>query len=44
MKNFRKILKGFCVTIDTSWPEHFLKSNKQGVWNKNVLGGKFSEN
>ena len=26
-----------------SWLEHFPIFNKQGVWNKNVLGGKFSK-
>ena len=33
-----------CRELKMSWLEYFLRYNKQGVWNKNVLGGKFSKN
>ena len=37
------IFFSYCQYLKMSWLEHFLKLNKRGVWNKNVLGGKFSE-
>ena len=34
------MLKIFFVTVDMSRLEHFPNFNKQGLWNKYVLGGK----
>ena len=46
-ENFKeKCWKGFfyyCQDLKTSWLENFSKFNKRGVWNKNVLSGKFSK-
>ena len=42
----RNIERVFCYFQDLKmfWLEHFQKLNKWRVWNKNVLGGKFSNN
>ena len=42
--HIKKILKGLFVIVDMSWLEDFLKFNKQGMLNKNVLSGIFSKN
>ena len=42
--HIKKFLKGLFVLVDMSWLEDFLKFNKQGMLNKNVLGGIFSKN
>ena len=34
----------YCRSLKISWLEHFPKFDKRRVWNKNVLGGKFSKN
>ena len=46
-KNFRRNVERvfcYCRDLKIPWLEHFPRLNKPGVWNKNVLGGKFSKN
>ena len=46
-ENFRRNIETvffYCRDLKISWLGHFPRFKKRGVWNKNVLGGKFYKN